>query len=165
MKKILLLILTSLFIYAFELGSDIKEYFSKSNEFNQFGCNGENISPALFWKDAPKNTQSFVLTIYDIDAPKGWWHWVVLNIPGDVNSLEKNASMSKKMPKGAIELKNSYGTFGYGGPCPPKGDKPHRYIFTLYALDKKINPHTGEILKQMQEHIIKKATFRALYQR
>lgn len=165
MKKLFILMLSFLSLWALELTSDIGDYFHKSNAFNQFGCGGENISPALFWKDTPKNTQSFVLTIYDIDAPKGWWHWIVLNIPAKINSLEKNASMSPKMPKGVIELKNSYGTFGYGGPCPPVGDKPHRYVFTLYALDKKINPHRKDIEKQIKKHIIQKATFTALYKR
>jgi len=116
--------------------TDIKGQLSEVQEFNGFGCNGQNVSPELSWKEAPKGTKSFAITVYDPDAPtgSGWWHWVVVNIPAGVMKLASGAS-GKGMPKGAIEVVNDYGTAGFGGACPPKGDKPHRYVITVYALD------------------------------
>jgi Raf kinase inhibitor-like YbhB/YbcL family protein len=107
--------------------------------FNSFGCTGKNISPALSWKDAPKGTKSFALSVYDPDAPtgSGFWHWVVFNIPADVTSLAKGAGDPKSAdaPKGAVQSRTDFGVPGYGGPCPPKGDKPHHYQFTIFAVD------------------------------
>jgi Raf kinase inhibitor-like YbhB/YbcL family protein len=104
--------------------------------FNAGGCTGGNTSPALSWSGAPEGTKSFVLTVYDPDAPtgSGFWHWVMFNIPANVTSLPQGAGAPGKEPAGATQIENDYGTVGYGGPCPPKGDKPHRYIFTVFAL-------------------------------
>jgi Raf kinase inhibitor-like YbhB/YbcL family protein len=107
--------------------------------FNGFGCTGQNLSPALTWSGAPKGTKSFALSVYDPDAPtgSGFWHWVVFNIPADATGLPKGAGDPKgdNAPKGAVQSRTDFGTPGYGGPCPPKGDKPHRYQFTIFALD------------------------------
>ena len=104
--------------------------------FNGFGCEGDNLSPALHWEAVPEGAKSLALTVYDPDAPtgSGWWHWVAFNIPVDVKSLDAGASL-KAMPEGVVESRTDYGAVGYGGPCPPQGDQPHRYIFTLHALD------------------------------
>ena len=104
---------------------------------NGHGCEGGNISPALAWQNAPAATKSFAVTAYDPDAPtgSGWWHWVVFNIPASVTSLPEGASNTGKLPAGAVDSLTDFGAPGYGGACPPKGDKPHRYIFTVYALD------------------------------
>jgi Raf kinase inhibitor-like YbhB/YbcL family protein len=106
---------------------------------NTFGCTGQNISPALSWSGAPSGTKSFALTVYDPDAPtgSGWWHWVVFNIPANVTSLPKGAGdmKSKLMPKGAIQSRTDFGSDGYGGPCPPTGDKPHHYQIMVFAVD------------------------------
>jgi Raf kinase inhibitor-like YbhB/YbcL family protein len=125
----------------FELSSpEIKAngMIPKSFEFNGFGCSGDNKSPALKWSGAPKDTRSFAVTVYDPDAPtgSGWWHWVVINIPADVTELAANAGAanSTTLPKGAVQVRSDYGTAAWGGTCPPQGDKPHRYIFTVYAL-------------------------------
>ena len=115
--------------------ADIKNAaFAPAQIFSGFGCSGKNVSPALVWKDAPSGTRSFVLTVYDPDAPtgSGFWHWVVMNIPASTTSIARGASRTPKMP--GVEMRTDFGTTGYGGPCPPAGDKPHRYIFTLYAL-------------------------------
>lgn len=107
------------------------------NLYNGFGCSGENISPNVEWHNPPAETASFAVTIYDPDAPtgSGWWHWTVFNIPSSVASLSEGASRNRdKMPQGAIEAMTDFGQTGYGGPCPPQGDKPHRYIITVYAL-------------------------------
>jgi hypothetical protein len=106
--------------------------------YNSFGCTGGNMSPALSWSNAPAGTQSFALMVYDPDAPtgSGWWHWVVYNIPARVNALVSRAGdpAAGLMPVGAVQGNTDFGTAGYGGPCPPAGDKPHRYYFRLHAL-------------------------------
>ncbi len=106
--------------------------------FNGFGCSGGNVSPELRWEHAPRETKSFAVTIYDPDAPtgSGWWHWVIFNIAPSVTSLPAGAGKpdGSATPQGSIQSTTDFGGQGYGGPCPPKGDKPHRYIFTVFAL-------------------------------
>ncbi|HLH47848.1 MAG TPA: YbhB/YbcL family Raf kinase inhibitor-like protein [Roseiarcus sp.] len=106
---------------------------------NGFGCDGKNISPAISWSGAPKGTKSFALSIFDSDAPtgSGFWHWVVFDIPPETTSLPKNAGDPKAnlMPPGVVQSGNDAGTKGYFGPCPPKGDKPHHYHVTVFAVD------------------------------
>jgi hypothetical protein len=107
--------------------------------FNAFGCTGGNVSPALSWSGAPQGAKSFALSVYDPDAPtgSGFWHWVVFNIPPDVTSLPKDAGSLKAgtAPKGAVQSRTDFGVPGYGGPCPPQGDPPHHYHFTIFAVD------------------------------
>ena len=106
--------------------------------FNGFGCAGKNQSPALKWTAGPKGTKSYAITMYDPDAPtgSGWWHWVVYNIPANVTELVANAgdSTGKLLPPNAIQGRTDFGSHEFGGACPPSGDKPHRYIFTVQAL-------------------------------
>lgn len=104
--------------------------------FNGFGCTGGNVAPALTWKDPPAGAQSFVVTVYDPDAPtgSGWWHWVVYDIPADARGLPHGAGGSAALPPGSVEARTDFGKPGFGGACPPPGDKPHRYVFTVYAL-------------------------------
>ncbi len=125
----------------FSLSSpEIKANARLANEqvFKGFGCEGGNLSPELVWAGAPKGTRSFAVTAYDPDAPtgSGWWHWVVFNLPADTAGLKKGAGDPKAalMPAGAVQGRTDFGQAGYGGPCPPVGDKPHRYIFTVHAL-------------------------------
>jgi Raf kinase inhibitor-like YbhB/YbcL family protein len=109
-----------------------------NEEFNGFGCTGENQSPQLSWKNAPEGTKSFAVTMYDPDAPtgSGWWHWVVFDIPVSNNELVSGAGNRELnlTPKGVIQSITDYGANGYGGPCPPEGHGLHQYIITVYAL-------------------------------
>jgi Raf kinase inhibitor-like YbhB/YbcL family protein len=122
------------------VSSDIKagSLIDARFEFNGFGCSGENRSPALQWSGAPAGTKSFALTVYDPDAPtgSGWWHWSVINLPASVTALPADAGAvgGAKLPPGASPVRIDYGVAGWGGVCPPQGDKPHRYIFTVHAL-------------------------------
>lgn len=151
MKKFLfafILSATALFAEGFTLKSNtISGQLGIKQVFNGFGCTGENISPDLSWENAPKGTKSFAVTVYDPDAPtgSGWWHWVVFNIPKDKTSLETN--FGAKSHSKIVQSVTNYGTTGFGGACPPKGDKAHQYIFTVHALsvdkfdlDKNTNP-------------------------
>lgn len=115
---------------------NIENPLPSAHVFNGFGCSGKNISPSLEWEGAPKGTKSFAITVYDPDAPtgSGWWHWTVVNIPSSVTKIPEGASNNKTLPKGVIEGRTDFGSPGYGGACPPVGDKPHRYVFTIYAL-------------------------------
>jgi Raf kinase inhibitor-like YbhB/YbcL family protein len=161
----------------FHLSSPIlKDKAKIANEqvFNGFGCTGSNVSPELQWQNAPKDTKSFAVTVYDPDAPtgSGWWHWVIFNIPPSVNKLPANAGKpdSGLAPQGSIQSMTDFGQPGYGGPCPPAGDKPHRYIFTVYALKVDQLPLKPEASGAMvgfylNQNALAKAKFTALYGR
>jgi Raf kinase inhibitor-like YbhB/YbcL family protein len=159
----------------FTLKSDqIGGQLTMEQVFSGFGCTGKNISPSLKWTDAPMKTKSFALTVYDPDAPtgSGWWHWVIFNIPADATELKTDAGNPQKniAPKGSVQSMTDFGKPGFGGPCPPVGDKPHRYIFTLYALDvpkldlddKASAPLVGYVLNQ---HVIAKSALISYYGR
>lgn len=124
---------------------------STVEEFNGFGCTGQNLSPSLSWQNAPIGTKSFAITMYDPDAPtgSGWWHWIVFDIPVDLNTFEQGAGdLSKNLlPDQVIQSITDYGVPGYGGPCPPEDHGVHQYIITIHALkveslglDAKANP-------------------------
>ncbi|MBP8271075.1 YbhB/YbcL family Raf kinase inhibitor-like protein [Sphaerotilus montanus] len=132
---------------SFTLSSpDIAEGSTIANKFvlNGFGCKGENVSPALVWTNPPAGTKSYAVQVYDPDAPtgSGFWHWGVYNIPAAVTSLAQGAGNSlSRLPGGASGGMTDFHDTGatgangnWGGPCPPVGDKPHRYIFTVFAL-------------------------------
>ena len=107
-----------------------------SHVFNGMGCTGRNISPALQWSNPPAGTKSFAITMYDPDAPtgSGWWHWMVYNIPATTLSLPAGAGNGRNAPRGSVQGPTDFGTRGYGGPCPPVGDKPHHYHLRVFAL-------------------------------
>jgi Raf kinase inhibitor-like YbhB/YbcL family protein len=107
--------------------------------FNSFGCTGKNVSPQLKWTGAPAGSKSFAVLVHDPDAPTGgagWWHWLVYNIPASSSELAQGAGNtdSTTLPVGAMQNATDFGSAGWGGPCPPVGDKPHHYIFTVHAL-------------------------------
>lgn len=110
---------------------------------DQFTCKGENTSPALSWSGEPDGTKSFAVVAEDPDAPKGTFtHWVVYNIDPGKMGLPANLQKSDHLD-GLMQGKNDAGVTGYSGPCPPKGNGPHRYFFNILALDITLNLQSG----------------------
>ncbi len=129
---------------------------------------GKNISIPLSWSGAPEGTKSFALSIIDPHpVAKNWVHWLVVNIPAHVTSIPERAS-GGKMPAGAVELKNSYGSVGYGGPQPPRGTGEHPYVVTVHALDvdKLDLPADGDLdafQKALEGKVIASAAITGMY--
>jgi Raf kinase inhibitor-like YbhB/YbcL family protein len=144
---------------------------AEAQVFKGFGCEGGNVSPSLKWKGAPPGTKSFALMVYDPDAPtgSGWWHWIMFNIPASVTSLPAGAgNPGGQAPAAAVQSRTDFGAPGYGGPCPPKGDKPHRYIFTVYALkvdklDADANASGALVGYMARANSLGKASFTGMY--
>ncbi len=154
--------------------SELRGQITDNQVLNGFGCSGKNISPALKWVNAPENTKSFAITVYDPDAPtgSGWWHWMVFNIPANITSLKADAGNPEKglSPKGSVQSVTDFGKPGFGGACPPEGDTPHAYIFTVYALnvekltlDEKSSPALVGFF--LNNHVISKASLITYYRR
>ena len=114
-------------------GGFINDRFVASENFG-FGCSGGNETPNFEWQEIPRETKELAFTMFDPDAPTGcgFWHWIVVNIPAHSTNLDESTLKLSK------EIRNDFGEYGYGGPCPPEGDLPHRYIFTLHALSTPI---------------------------
>jgi len=105
----------------------------------RYTCAGEDLSPPLHWSVPPAGTHGYVIITDDPDAPVGTWvHWVIYNLPLDLRGLTEGIPSKDRLPDGALQGLNDFKRVGYGGPCPPPG-KPHRYYFTLYALDATLN--------------------------
>lgn len=139
-----------------------------------FGCRGGNRSPHLRWEGAPPGTRSFAVTCFDPDAPtgSGFWHWVVVNIPPGVTELPEDAGnpAGGRLPVGALQVRTDFGRPGYGGPCPPAGDHPHRYFFTVYAVDLDTLPVTADTSAavvgfHLHFHTLARASLVGLYRR
>lgn len=143
--------------------------------YNGFGCTGQNVSPAVMWKNAPAGTRSFALMVHDPDAPTGgagFWHWVVVDIPAGTAFLAQGSGTAdgKRLPVGSRQINTDFGAPGWGGPCPPAGDKPHRYNFTVYALkvDKLDLPPTATASLagfMVNSNLLGKATFTGTFGR
>jgi Raf kinase inhibitor-like YbhB/YbcL family protein len=127
----------------------------------QFTCEGEEISPPLFWTDAPKETKSFVLVLHDPDAPRkeGFTHWVVYNIPANINRIAENVPHNASVQGVGLQGRNDSGTVGYKGPCPPSG--MHRYFARLYALRAELeleqNAIYADVIAAMRDKVIEDA--------
>ncbi|MBS0432521.1 MAG: YbhB/YbcL family Raf kinase inhibitor-like protein [Proteobacteria bacterium] len=135
-------------------------------------CGGGNVSPQLAWRDAPKDTRGFAVTVFDPDAGGGgFWHWIAFNIGAGAYGLNPGAGTphSGDAPGDTVQWTNGFGDRGYSGPCPPPG-KPHRYVFTAYALDVPVLPvsaaaSTDAVIAAIRKHALATATLTARYQR
>ena len=126
-----------------------------------------NASPHLKWSGAPEGTKSYAVTCFDPDAPtgSGFWHWTVANIPADVTELPAGGPI----PAGAVEGRTDFGETGYGGAAPPPGHGPHRYIFTVFAVDTErldVTPdNSGAVFGfNLHFHTLAKASITARYE-
>jgi len=130
-------------------------------------CDGADLSPSIEWTGESPNTRSLALIVEDPDAPGGvWTHWMLYDIPPGVRSLPQGYKAAKTVLSG----KNDFGRAGYGGPCPPKGHGPHRYIFRLFALDvESLGLRAGaerrELERAMRGHVIGEAQYMGRYER
>jgi Raf kinase inhibitor-like YbhB/YbcL family protein len=123
----------------------------------KFTCDGADASPQLAWSAPPARTQTFALIVSDPDAPVGTFvHWVLYDLPADKRELPESLPKQEQLPDGSRQGHNDFDKIGFGGPCPPSGT--HRYVFTLYALDAKLNLPTGATRKQvesaMKDHVV-----------
>ena len=135
----------------------------------KYTCEGQDISPPLMWSEPPQGTQSLALIVDDPDAPGGvFTHWVLFNIQPDSRELPEAIPAQAQLPSGALQGKNDFGRIDYGGPCPPPG-RPHRYCFTLYALDRVLGLKAGvskkQVLDGMKGHILAQGKLTGNYQR
>ncbi|ATQ69334.1 MULTISPECIES: YbhB/YbcL family Raf kinase inhibitor-like protein [Methylosinus] len=143
--------------------------------FDGFGGGGGNVSPAFAWSEPPAGTRSFALFCHDPDAPTGgagFWHWLVVDIPGTARALAQGAGTpdGAGLPTGAKQIRSDYGISAWGGPCPPVGDPPHRYVFTLYALGvEKVEAPEGATASLVgflvNQNVLAKANLTGLYGR
>ena len=134
------------------------------------GAGGQNVSVPLTWMNPPAGTQSFALSMVDPHpVARNWVHWLVIDLPGNASSLAEGAS-GKKMPMGAVELQNSFGDVGYGGPQPPKGTGDHPYVCTVYALsvpklDLGKNTNLGAFQAAVKGKVLGQASLTGYYGR
>ncbi|MDH4128267.1 MAG: YbhB/YbcL family Raf kinase inhibitor-like protein [Spirochaetota bacterium] len=135
----------------FKLRSD--SFTNKSNIPTKYAytyvSGSKNISISLKWFSKPIGTKSFAIIMWDKHpVAESWVHWLVIDIADNISNIEEGASNSEKMPRNSIELINSFGDKGYGGPGPPRGSGKHIYVITIYALNVKRLNLSGEISKK-----------------
>jgi Raf kinase inhibitor-like YbhB/YbcL family protein len=143
--------------------------------FDGFGGGGGNVSPAFAWSEPPAGTKSFALFCHDPDAPTGgagFWHWLVVDIPASARGVPQGAGTpdGSRLPAGARQIRTDYGFAAWGGPCPPVGDPPHRYVFTVYALGvERIEAPDGATASLVgflvNQNVLAKASLTGLYGR
>jgi hypothetical protein len=134
---------------------------------------GGNQSPQLRWSGHPSETRGFVVTCFDPDAPtaSGFWHWVLVGLPASVTELPRGAGASGgRLPGGAFHVRNDFGSLDYGGAAPPPGDRPHRYIFAVHAVDSDdlgLDPAASPAVVgfTLTFHVLARATLHATYRR
>jgi Raf kinase inhibitor-like YbhB/YbcL family protein len=134
----------------------------------RYTCDGDDVSPPLSWEAVPEGTKSIALIADDPDAPGGTFvHWVVYDLPADLEGLPENLPRDKGFPVGGEQGVNSTNEIGYMGLCPPSGT--HRYFFRVYALDEKLNLPAGEtkarLLEAMKGHILGQGQLMGRYKR
>ncbi|MEJ3742294.1 YbhB/YbcL family Raf kinase inhibitor-like protein [Actinomycetes bacterium KLBMP 9797] len=156
---------------SFTLASDdLKDGQPKDVTFAHESVNGQNVSPHLVWSGFPPETRGFVVTCYDPDAPtgSGFWHWVLVNLPVSVTELARGAAGTAEV-EGGFHVRNDYGTRAYGGAAPPSGDRPHRYVFAVHALDVErldVSPDVSPAVVgfNLAFHTLARATLRVTFQ-
>jgi Raf kinase inhibitor-like YbhB/YbcL family protein len=146
---------------AFEEGGMLSSHYT---------CDGAGMSPPLGWGDVPDGTLSFALLCEDPDAPRGvFTHWVLYNLPAGSRELAEDVPKNAALSTGARQGTNSFGDVGYGGACPPPGDRVHRYIFKLFALDTDLTLEPGarkeQVLDAMRDHVLAEAQLTGKYKR
>jgi Raf kinase inhibitor-like YbhB/YbcL family protein len=135
----------------------------------RYTCESANISPALSWSNQPAGVQSFALIVDDPDAPAGsFTHWLIFDLPADTTFLPEDVDTGERPAVGGVQGTNDGSKIGYTGPCPPEGS-PHRYVFTLFALDTALGLEPGvskaEVLAPMENHILGQTTLTGTFQR
>lgn len=144
---------------AFEPGAEIPSYYT---------ADGDNVSPDLYWSDAPASTKSFVLIMHDPDAPRpgGFTHWAVFNIPPETNHVDSNVPDTERVSGLGTQGKNDAGKIGYVGPAPPSGT--HRYFFRLYALNTILDLNAGathkDVTDAMKGHVLAQTELMGTYE-
>jgi Raf kinase inhibitor-like YbhB/YbcL family protein len=136
--------------------------------FAHTSVGGKNLSPQLSWSGFPAATRGFVVTCFDPDAPtgSGFWHWVLVNLPVSVTSLDRGVD---PLPEGGFCVRNDYGERGYGGSAPPPGDRAHRYVFAVHAIDVdalEVTPDASPAYVgfNLAFHTLARATIRPTFQ-
>lgn len=147
----------------------------------QYSCDGANLSPPLEWSGVPEGMQSLALLVDDPDSePPGFVHWVIYNIPPTACGFPEGVPAEASLDDGTLQGTNDFALFvgegetfpsgafinriGYDGPCP---GNPHRYVFTLYALDSLIDlgaeATMAQVLEAMERHILAQAEVIGIY--
>ncbi|GAB7041194.1 MULTISPECIES: YbhB/YbcL family Raf kinase inhibitor-like protein [Catenuloplanes] len=151
--------------------TDIADGTALDDTFAHDSVGGRNVSPQLSWSGFPAGTRSFVVTCFDPDAPtgSGFWHWVAVNLPVTVTELAQGAGSTEGgLPDGAFHVRNDYGTLSYGGSAPPAGDREHRYVFAVHAVDVEALDVTWDVSPavvgfNLAFHTLARATLRSTY--
>ncbi|MDT5029888.1 MAG: hypothetical protein QOC94_59 [Actinoplanes sp.] len=148
--------------------NDVVDGSPMDEMFAHFSAGGKNLSPHLAWSGFPAETRGFVVTCFDPDAPtgSGFWHWVLVNLPVTVTDLPRGV---EPLPEGSFCVRNDYGDPGYGGCAPPPGDRPHRYVFAVHALDVDLLEVAAEATPayvgfNLAFHTVARATIRPTFQ-
>lgn len=125
---------------AFDDGGSIPERYARD---------GEDVFPPLRWSGVPEGARQLAISVEDPDAPGGTFvHWIVAGLDPQLDGLD-----SGELPEASVEGRNGFGDVGYGGPQPPEGDDPHRYVFTVYALDDDVRFEPGADPRQFHDAV------------
>ena len=129
----------------------------------RFTCSGEGTSPPLHWSRVPDDARELELLVEDPDADR-FVHWTVLGIPASEDGLAAG-----DLPAEAFETENGFGDKGWGGPCPPEGDDPHRYVFALYGVDEPLgldrDASSDDVRKALADHAVARGTLTGRFAR